>query len=1349
MTTSPQQQGWTDWEYPRPGPDGRPPRPANGYGKEGSPEHCRNGPGAVWAAGPAMPPRTLLDILECSVWAYPDAPALDADGVVLSYRELWDRVGLLARDLAVLGVGVGDRVGVQVPSGTVDLYTAVLTVLRTGASYVPVDAEDPDRRAAAVWADAEVCAVIGEGGTVRPGPGRVPCGKAGLPQPADEAWVIFTSGTSGRPKGVAVTHRSAAAFVDAEAQLFLRHRPPGPGDRVLAGLSVAFDASCEEMWLAWRHAACLVPAPCSLVRAGADLGPWLLERGVTVVSTVPTLAALWPAECLTGVRLLVLGGEACPAELVDRLAAPQRELWNTYGPTETTVVACAARLAPGEPVRIGAPLAGCELAVVGPDNRPVAWGEIGELVIGGVGTARYLDPVRDAEKFQPHPFLRSPRAYRSGDLVRADPLGLVYMGRADEQVKLAGRRVELGEIDAALQSLPGVRAAAAAVRATPAGGQVLVGYLVLHGDGCQSLDTAAARDLLLARLPQPLVPLLAVVDGLPTRTSGKVDRDALPWPLLERQTVPADTAPGPTGTVRWLADLWESLLGLRPEEESDFFTLGGTSLSAAQLVSTLRERVPRVSVADVYQCPRLLDLAARLNELEGGGDLGRKVLPPPRRAGAVQLVVVTVLCSVVGIRLLVVLAALGNLVGPLPWAPQSSWWLIAAGWLALSSAPGRVVVGAAVGRLLTAGFRPGTYPRGGLVHLRLWAAERMGTVLGTASLLGTHWAARYAKALGCSVGPSVELHAMPPVTGMARFGSGCVLEPEADAAGWWLDGDVLHLGRVEVGYGARVGARSMLMPGAKVGSGADVAPGSCVDGEVPADERWYGSPARRISGSPRAGHDWPQPVRARSRRWELAYSAALLALGLLPLVASLPALLVLNRFVGDEQELGAVALDLLLLTPLLALLTMGCYATLTVLLVRLAGRALTPGHHPTGGRVAWCAWLVSRLMGMARTSLFPFYAGLLTPLWLRMLGARVGRQAEVSTVLGLPALMRVGDQAFLADDTLVAPFELRGGWLRLDFSCVGRRAFVGNSGIVSPGRELPQDALVGVLSDVPAHADPGSSWLGRPGFSLPRVREQGDPGRTWAPPRRLVLARAAVEACRLVPVMCTALIGSLTAITLQILAVRYGLPAAAALAGVVLLCAGILACLATTAAKWLVMGRFMTGRHPLWSSFVWRNELYDTFVEELAMPWLGRLLLGTPFLNMWLRSLGARIGRGVWCETHWLPETDLVRIEDGASVNRGCVVQTHLFHDRVLQLDHIRFDAGATLGPHSIALPGASLAAGTVVGPASLVMRGERVPAGTRWLGNPIAPWPCPADHAKTSPCRCADPPLAATTAPR
>ena len=309
--------------------------------------------------------------------------------------------------------------------------------------------------------------------------------------------------------------------------MFLRDNPIGPGDRVLAGLSVAFDASCEEMWLAWRHGACLVPAPRSLVRSGMDLGPWLVTRDVTVVSTVPALASLWPAEALEAVRLLIFGGEACPPELAERLAVEGREVWNTYGPTEATVVACAAKLDGAGPISIGLPLPGWDLAVVDADGQPVSYGEVGELVIGGVGLARYLDKDKDAEKYAPMPTLDWGRAYRSGDLVRLERDGLYFCGRSDDQVKVGGRRIELGEVDSALVHLPGVSGGAAAVRRTATGTPVLVGYLV---SADPSFDINEARKRLAEQLPAALVPRLVQVEELPTRTSGKVDRDALPWP---------------------------------------------------------------------------------------------------------------------------------------------------------------------------------------------------------------------------------------------------------------------------------------------------------------------------------------------------------------------------------------------------------------------------------------------------------------------------------------------------------------------------------------------------------------------------------------------------------------------------------------------------------------------------------------------------------------------------------------------------------------------------------------------------------------------------------------------------
>ncbi|MEN3321891.1 MAG: hypothetical protein V7643_5293, partial [Mycobacterium sp.] len=165
--------------------------------------------------------------------------------------------------------------------------------------------------------------------------------------------------------------------------------------------------------------------------------------------------------------------------------------------------------------------------------------------------------------------------------------------------------------------------------------------------------------------------------------------------------------------------------------------------------------------------------------------------------------------------------------------------------------------------------------------------------------------------------------------------------------------------------------------------------------------------------------------------------------------------------------------------------------------------------------------------------------------------------------------------------------------------------------------------------------------------------------------------------------------------------------------------AGVIAVLA----KWVLVGRIRAIEHPLWSSFVWRNEVSDTFVETVAAPWFARASTGTPVMNLWLRALGAKIGRGVWCETYWLPEADLVTLEKGATVNRGCVVQTHLFHDRIMRMDTVVLEEGSTLGTHCVALPAARIGAGATVGPASLVMRGDEVPQSTRWQGNPIAPW--------------------------
>ncbi|WP_375164806.1 Pls/PosA family non-ribosomal peptide synthetase, partial [Arthrobacter sp.] len=418
---------------------------------------------------------------------------------------------------------------------------------------------------------------------------------------------------------------------------------------------------------------------------------------------------------------------------------------------------------------------------------------------------------------------------------------------------------------------------------------------------------------------------------------------------------------------------------------------------------------------------------------------------------------------------------------------------------------------------------------------------------------------------------------------------------------------------------------------------------------------------------------------------------------------------------------------LLWAVPLAAALWFVSNMVLVAAVVRLLSLGLREGHYRVGSFTGWRVWAIERVLDMARDLLFPIYASLFTPVWLRLLGAKVGRNVEASTVLLLPSMTTVGDGAFLADDTMIASYELGGGWMRIAPAKIGKRAFLGNSGMTGAGRSVPKNSLVAVLSATPAKAKSGTSWLGSPPVRLRRARMEMDQSLTFNPPLRLKIYRACWELCRAVPVVLTVAIAVAVLLVLDWLAGYAGYVAAALLGAPVLLAAGGVAAASSLAAKWLLVGRIRAREHPLWSSFIWRNEVVDTFIEMVTAPWFARAAAGTPALVWWLRGLGAKIGSGAWCESYWLPEADLVTLGANSTVNRGCVIQTHLFHDRVMSIDTVTLEPGATMGPHGVILPAARIGAGGTVGPASLVMRGETVPAASYWIGNPVSPWASPA----------------------
>jgi len=1258
--------------------------------------------------GQAPEPRTLVDVFRSTALHFGGQPAISDEGGELCYDEVLRRVEDLADDLRRDGIGPGSRVGVRVSSGRTDLYVAILAVLFSGAAYVPVDRDDSEERARLVFDTAGVHGILDEDGFHVLRHSEIAQRELDID---DDAWVIFTSGSTGTPKGVAVSHRSAAALVDSEARVFLQHSPLGPGDRVMAGLSVAFDASVEEMWLAWRSGACLVPFSRAEMRSGPDLAPLIASRGVTALSTVPSLAQSLTASSLENVRLVILGGESCTEELAQRLLSPKREVWNTYGPTEATVIATAALLRADSLITIGFPIPGAAVTVVDENDEPVEAGISGQLVISGTGLGRYLNETSTRSNYRPVARLGWPRAYFTGDFVQMTPAGLRFIGRRDDQVKVAGRRIELGEVEAAAASIRGVRAACAVVKRDSGGETRLVCYVVADDE----FERPRVQRELSRRLPAGVVPTLGVVQEFPLKNSGKVDRDLLPWPIHDV----ADERVFNDPEVNFMAQKWREVLGpVSLDEESHFFAPGGTSMSAARLVVLLRQRYASCSVADLYQTPLLGELVQSLVNRQDAAQRHKNPAHNHRRAGRRQILLSAGLQALSSLRWLATIALLNFLFHLGGFGSTWSWPALALSSVAFLTMPGRLVVAGFLVRVVCAGISPGSYRRAGVVHIRMWAGERIADVMDVADAAGTPWMVFYARLIGCRVGRDVVMSTTPPVTGFLDVGDLASIEDGVDLSGWSIYTDCIQIGRISVGQGARLGARSVIGEDVAIGPRANIEMGSLVASDVEPDTHVAGSPARRVEPST---DDWPPTEFAPpsgDRSW--LYTLGVFVLSMIDLVALVP---VVTLYVltgpGVQHSMASLTWAIRWSIPAIVL-GLSTYATLVALVIRRAAHYARPGVHPLNSRPAFSSWLIERLSEDARVVLFPLYASILTPWWMRRLGMRVGSNAEISTVTGQLHLVNVGDDTFLADDVVLAPREIRRGWVRLGTVEIGDRAFVGNSAIVRSGHHVPTDSLIGVSSESPRDARTQAAYLGVPALEFAHHATTGDLARTFRPTASLRRARGAIEALRLLPLLISYLAMEGTYFYGVLVASRDPFLSALIEIAVLLFASSLAALAITVVAKWLLIGRVRPSQHPLWSSFVWRDEVAWTFVESLARPWASSTLIATPIMNVFFRAMGARIGSNVWCETWYLDDPDLVTLGDNVVIGRNADLQTHLFHDRLLRLDHVRTAENVTIGANTYVLPGVDIGADAEINAGSLVTRDDHVPARTSWWGNPV-----------------------------
>ncbi|MGA5467197.1 amino acid adenylation domain-containing protein, partial [Mycobacterium sp. NPDC050041] len=571
----------------------------------------------------ASPRVTIPALFDAQVARAPETVAVSFETRSVTYRELDEASNRLAHFLVERGAGPGERVALLIDRSA-DSVVAMLAVLKTGAAYVPIDPAHPDARLQFVLADAEPVAAVttaemaerldGFAGVVvdveDPAIGGLPHTSLRAPEPDDIAYLIYTSGTTGTPKGVAVTHHNVTQLLQV-----LDGYLPTSGVWTQFH-SYSFDTSVWETWGALLHGGRLVVVPDEIARSPMDFQALLVDEQVSVLTQTPSAVGALSPEGV-GSASLVVAGEACPPEVVDRWA-PGRAMLNAYGPTETTmVVMISAPLAAGSgSPPIGAPVSTAALFVLDDFMRPVPRGVVGELYVAGHGVAvGYVGrPGLTGSRFVACPFgSAGTRMYRTGDLVRwGDDGQLQYLGRADEQVKIRGYRIELGEIQAALAELDGVDQAAVIAREDRPGDKRLVGYVT--GD----LDVAKARTLLANRLPSYMVPAAVVlIEALPLTVNGKLDTRALPAPEYRD----ADLYRAPTNAVEEvLAGIYAQVLGVGPVGVDDsFFDLGGDSLSAMRVIAAVNKALDvGLPVRVLFEAPTVADLATRVGTADRG-----------------------------------------------------------------------------------------------------------------------------------------------------------------------------------------------------------------------------------------------------------------------------------------------------------------------------------------------------------------------------------------------------------------------------------------------------------------------------------------------------------------------------------------------------------------------------------------------------------------------------------------------------------------------------------------------------------------------------------------------------------
>jgi len=1327
--------------------------------------------------GPARPDlicdELLCELFAATVAARPSAIAMVTQEGKLTYAEVDAKAEALARGLIRKGLGPGRVAGLWMARGH-ELLIAQIAIAKTGGAWLPFDADAPVERISVCLGDAEALGVVTSAALAPKLTGMAPCpawtaqdlidaaddsrvdARALGARPEDPAYLIYTSGSTGTPKGIVISGRNICHYLRAANEIF----EVRASDVVFQGASVAFDLSMEEIWLPYLAGATLFVATPEIMGEAEKLPDVLEANRVTVLDTVPTLLALLPRDVST-LRLIILGGEACPPAIANRWCKLGRRIFNSYGPTETTVVATVGEVRPGAPVTIGRPIANYSCYVADEHQALVGANVEGELLIGGPGVAKgYMG--RDqltAEKFIANPFLAGvspedapdPILYRSGDAVTMDSNGdLVFHGRIDDQVKIRGFRVELGEIEAKLTDLPSVSQAAVVLR-NDDGIEQLVGFVVPASGA--AIEPRELRSALRASLPPYMVPArFELMESLPQLSSGKVDRKSLKLVALTASDASeAQEEPRSETEAKLLAAAKRVLPPQNIPLDADFFTdLGGHSLLAARFISLVRETpaLARVTLQDVYTARSIQALAELLDRKWGHGATVEDLsfAPPPllRRflCGLAQAVALPFILALVTAQWLGVFVSYMLLTGADASFGEEVASLIGV-YMCINIATVAIVIAAkwlVIGRT-----KPGRYPLWGVYYFRWWLVKRFLGLVHIKWFQGSPFIRLYLAALGAKIGKDAIIGEIEPgAVDLITIGAGASIGSIGNFANARVEGNELVIGLIEIGAHAYIGSSCVLEDNVVIGEGAELGDLTSISsgGRVGAWESWDGSPGRKIGKVDRAELDAPS-VASKGRRFVMTviYAALLLAIPPLGLLPIFPAFWVFDRI---DDLIGVADIDRTLYMasiPVMAWPTAFVMVLVTVGFIAACRWVILPrvraGTYSVHSWFYLRKWAVALATEITLETLSSLYATVYMRAWYRLMGAKIGKDAEISTNLsGRYDLVEIGEKCFIADEVILGDEEIRNGWMYLKGVKTGPRVFVGNSAVVPTGAEIPANALIGIKSKPPANhlMSEGDTWFGSPPIKLP-VRQTFDVGGanwTYEAPRWKKIARACFEAVTIsLPTMLFITFGTWAVewFAGSVLEGRYLEMLALFTVSSVAICLGLT--VVVIGLKWLTMGRYEPLVRPMWSWWAMRTEAVAVIYWGMAGKVLLDHLRGTPFLPWLMRLFGTKFGRGVYMNMTDITEFDCVSVGDFAALNELCALQTHLYEDRVMKVGRVNVGKGVTVGAGSTVLYDTLVADYARLGPLTLVMKGEHIPANSEWVGAPAEPKLAPPEIAE------------------